>query len=198
MLDARSASVNKIIQISHFKKKVSPEEQKVQKEDRFLRGRQIDFMIYDYFRVAGAHDSVLNYAGFFSVNHRDDNVQEFDRRWDEVPLSMSKIPPDDVLESLYKLRIREFEQLRTVLELCDMDIHQKISMPNYQNLKTMVKRSTDQKLRLRNFDARQGKIETGQWSRVERDSVALKVEEVPVTGGKKKPVFEGRPMQFPA
>ena len=29
------------------------EEQKAQKEDRFLRGRQIAFMIYDYFRVPG-------------------------------------------------------------------------------------------------------------------------------------------------
>ena len=34
-------------------------------------------------------------------------------------------------------------------------------MPNYQKLKTMVNRSTDQKLRLQNFDARHGKIETG-------------------------------------
>ena len=34
-------------------------------------------------------------------------------------------------------------------------------MPNYQKLKTMVKRSIDQKLRLRNFDARHEKIETG-------------------------------------
>ena len=28
------------------------------KENRFLRGRQIAFMIYDYFRVTGAHDTV--------------------------------------------------------------------------------------------------------------------------------------------
>ena len=42
-----------------------------------------------------------------------------------------------------------------------MAIHQKKSMPNYQKLKTMVKRSIDQKLRLRNFDARNGRIETG-------------------------------------
>ena len=50
MLDAKIASaLNKIIQNSHFKKKVSLEEQKAQKEDRFLRGRQIAFMIYDYF-----------------------------------------------------------------------------------------------------------------------------------------------------
>ena len=42
-----------------------------------------------------------------------------------------------------------------------MKIHQKISMPNYQKLKTMVKRSIDLKLRLRNFDARNEKIEIG-------------------------------------
>ena len=58
-------------------------------------------MIYDYFRVAGAHDIVLECADLLSVTLRADNVQEFDSRWDEVLLSMSKIPFDDVLESLY-------------------------------------------------------------------------------------------------
>ena len=49
MLDARIASaLNKIIQKPNFKKKVSLEEQKAQKEDRFFRGRQIACMIYDY------------------------------------------------------------------------------------------------------------------------------------------------------
>ena len=74
---------------------------------------------------------------------------------------VEKIPSDDILESLYKLRTRESVQLKTVLELYDMEIHQKISVPNDQKLKTMVKRSIDQKLRLRNFDARHGRIETG-------------------------------------
>ena len=75
---------------------------------------------------------------------------------------MSKIPSDDVLKSLYKLRILQSAQLKTVLELYDMEIHQKISMPNYQFLKTMVKRSIDQKLRLRNFDASTGKLNQEQ------------------------------------
>ena len=115
MLDAKTAcALNKIIQNSHFMKKVSLEEQKAQKEDRFLRGRQIAFMIYAYFRVTGAPDTVLDYADLFSVTLRDDNIQEFDTRWDEVLLSMSKIPSDDILESLYKLRIRESDQVKTV------------------------------------------------------------------------------------
>ena len=81
MLDAKIASaLNKIIQNSQFKKKVSLEEQKAQKEDWFLRGRQIAFAIYDYFRVTGAHDTVSNYADLFSVTFHDDNIQEFDTR----------------------------------------------------------------------------------------------------------------------
>ena len=91
MLDAKIASaLNKIVHNSHFKKQVSLEEQKAQKEDRFLRGRQIAFTIYDNFRVTGAHDTVLDYADLFSVTPRDDNIQEFGTKYDEVLLSMSK------------------------------------------------------------------------------------------------------------
>ena len=136
MLDAKIASaLNNIIQNSQFKKKGSLEQQTAPKEDRFLRGRQIAFMIYDCFRVTGAHDTVLDYADVFSVTLRDENIQEFDTRWDEVLLSMSEIPSDDILDSLYKLRMRESDQLKTVLELYDMEIHQKISVPNNQKLK---------------------------------------------------------------
>ena len=50
VLDERIASaLNRIIHNSHFKRRVSLEEQKAQKEDRFLRGRQIAFLIYEYF-----------------------------------------------------------------------------------------------------------------------------------------------------
>ena len=55
VLDARIASaLNKIIHNSHFKRRISLEEQKAQKQDRFLRGRQIAYLIYENFRVTGA------------------------------------------------------------------------------------------------------------------------------------------------
>ena len=77
MMDARIASVlNKIIRNSHFKKKVSLEEQKAQKEDRFQRGRQIALMMYDNFRVTGAHDTVLDYAHLLSVTLRVNSMQD--------------------------------------------------------------------------------------------------------------------------
>ena len=57
---------------------------------------------------------------------------------------MTQIPSDDILESLYKLRIRESEQLKTVLELYNMETHQKKLGPDYHRLKAMVKRSIEQ------------------------------------------------------
>ena len=118
VLDARIASaLNKIIHNSQFKRRISLEEQNTQKQDRFLRGRQIAYLIYEYFGVTGAHDSVENYADLFTISLRNDDIQEFDSKWHRILLSMTKIPPDDILEGLYKLRIRESEKPKTVLEL---------------------------------------------------------------------------------
>ena len=68
VLDARIASaLNKIIHNSHFRRKISLEEQKAQKEDRFLRGRQIAYLIYDQLRVTGTNDSVENHTDLFTI-----------------------------------------------------------------------------------------------------------------------------------
>ena len=95
--------------------------------------------------------SVENYADLFTVVLRDDDIQEFDTKWDEILLSMTQIPSDDILESLYKLRIRESEKHKTILELYDLEIHQKKLGPDYHKLKAMVKRSIEQNLRMKNF-----------------------------------------------
>ena len=72
---------------------------------------------------------------------------------------MTIIPHDEILERLYKLRIRESDKLKTVLELYDLEIHQKELGPDYPILKTMVKRSIEQEIRDKNFGARNGKYE---------------------------------------
>ena len=72
---------------------------------------------------------------------------------------MTQIPSDDIMEGLYKLRIRESEKLKTVLELYDQEIHQKKAGLDYHRLKTMVKRSIEQDLRNRNFGAGNGNYE---------------------------------------
>ena len=132
MLDAKIASaLNKIIQNSHFKKKVSLVEQKAPKEDRFLRGRQIadatitfeSLVLMIPFLIALIYSLSL----FVTIMYRNSTQDR-----DEV-LLCQRFHPMMSWESLYNLRIRESDQLKTVLELYDMEIHQKISTHNYQS-----------------------------------------------------------------
>ena len=97
------------------------------------------------------------------------DIQEFDSKWHGILLSMTKIPPDDILEGLYKLRIRESEKLKTVLELYDLEIHQKKLGPDHHRLKTMVKRSIEQEIRNKNVGIRNGNYERNGRGQESRD-----------------------------
>ena len=105
---------------------------------------------------------------YSTISLRNDDIQEFDSKWDGILLSMTKIPPDDILEGLYKLRIRESEKLKTVLELYDLEIHQKKLGPDYHRLKTMVKRSIEQGIRNKNFGIRREILRRTPWSRIRK------------------------------
>ena len=63
---------------------------------------------------------------------------------------MTKLPPDDILESRYKLRIQS-DQLQTVLEWYNLEIHHKKAKPEYQRLKITVKRSIEQNFEIMEY-----------------------------------------------
>ena len=71
-------------QIVHFRKRVSDEEQRDQKYGRFLRGGQIAYMIYEHFRATGAYETVQRLADLVSMTLQNDDVQDFDVRWDHA------------------------------------------------------------------------------------------------------------------
>ena len=82
---------------------------------------------------------------------------------------------DDILEGLYKLRIRASEKLKTVLALYNLEIHQKKAGPDYHRLKTMVKRSIEQNLRMKNFWGQKRKLwEKRPWSRIRGQNIVNK------------------------
>ena len=159
MLDARIASaLNKIIQNSHFKKKGQSGGTE-SSERGSVSSRQTDRL----------HDLRLLPSDWFSwyrswfcwfILYHSSQPQcsglGYDMGWNSIVYDTD--PEGRCSGKSVQI---ESDQLKTVWELYDMEIHQKISMPNYQKLKTMVKRSIDQKLRLRKFKARNEKIETG-------------------------------------
>ena len=123
-------------------------------------------MVYEQFRVTGTDSSVENYTDLFTIALRNDDIQEFDSKWDGILLSMTKIPPDDILEGLYKLRIRESDKLKTVLELYDLETHQKKLGPDYHRLKAMVKRVSSRKFEIRTLEPETEILRRTPWSRI--------------------------------
>ena len=118
MLDAMIASALKRLldKRAHFRKRVSVEEQRAPKYDRFSRGRQIAYMIYEHFRATGAYEVVQGLSDLLKKRLQND-VQDFDVRWDEALLSASDMPSDVILEGLYNSKLQDSVQLQTVLAL---------------------------------------------------------------------------------
>ena len=102
MLDATIASALKKLLNTHvhFRKRASVEGQLDQKYDRFLRVRQIAYMIYEHFRATGVYEAVQGLSDLFNIHMQNDDVQDFDVRWDQALLSASEILTEMILERL--------------------------------------------------------------------------------------------------
>ena len=145
----------------HFRRSVSVEEQRAQKYDRFLRWRQIAFMISEHFRATGAYDASQGLSDLFNVRLQNDDVQNFNTRWGQALLSASEVPTEMVLEGLYMSKLQDSVQLQTTWAMYEQEIIRNNEQPNYSRLKIAVGRHIHQQLRTRNFRARNEIIERG-------------------------------------
>ena len=74
------------------------------------------------FRATDARDAALDLSDLFNVSLQEDDLQDFDTRWDQTLFSASKRQEANVLETLYKFKIRDTVQLQTVLAMYDQGI----------------------------------------------------------------------------
>ena len=109
---------------THFWKKISVEEQRAQKDNRFLTGRQVAHSIHECFGPTGS----------------DDEIQDFDLRWEHALLPTSDLPSDNVLDGLYVSKLEISSQTQTIMALYLQEI-----------LRMWVKLHIEQTQRSKNF-----------------------------------------------
>ena len=143
MQDAMIASaVEKLLDRHvHFRRRVTVEEQHAHKCDRFRRGRQIAYMIYEHFRAIGA---VQGLSDLFNIRLQNDIVQDFDVRWDKALQSASETPTEMVLDGLHKSTLQVSVQPQSVLALHDQETTRNNGQPSCQRLKASVRLHVDQ------------------------------------------------------
>ena len=78
---------------------MSTEESEAQKKGGYLSGRHIDWLIQENFRICG--EKVKPYCAWgdlLEFELKNDNVQVFDTKWDEVLSSIDVEPANAMLE----------------------------------------------------------------------------------------------------
>ena len=61
-------------------------------------------------------------SDLFNIRLQNDDVQDFDVRWDQAIISASETPIEMVLEGLYKSKLQDSVQRQTVLVLYDQEL----------------------------------------------------------------------------
>ena len=174
----------------HFRRELVSKSSLLKNTKDFLRRRQITFMICDHFRAIGAYDAAQDPSDLSKVFFRWHDIQDFDTRWDQASLSASETPKENILEGLYKLKIRDSVQLQSVLALYEQETTRNNEQLWYSRMKTSVRHHVDQTMRTRNFRARNEIVERGVVTKRHRKG------EKPARRGRK--VFERRLMYFPS
>ena len=88
-----------------------------QSNKRSLPGRQVAWMIYDFAKVSGDNDAILDLRLLSQVQSKNDNVQAFGTRWNEVLSAVIDRPIDNIWASLYKMHIEKSEELKYLLQV---------------------------------------------------------------------------------
>ena len=104
-------------------------------------------MIYDHFRSTGSYDAVQCLSGLFSIRSENDDIQDFDRRWEQALLSAGDPPSDKILEGLYILKVQDSFQLQTIMALYNPEIRRGGGERYYHRLRMCVKLHIEQSQR---------------------------------------------------
>ena len=107
---------------TNFRKKLIVEEQRAQKDNRFLGGRQIAFLVYEYLHPTGYYDAIQDFFGLFSINLKNDDTHDFDLRREQGLLLTSDPPSEKVLEGLYVSKLEDTFQAQTIMALYNQEI----------------------------------------------------------------------------
>ena len=162
MFDAKIVfALKKLLTSVHFRRRGSVEEKRAREDDRFLRGRQSSYMIYEYFRATWGCEIVQGLSDLFTIRLQNNDVQDFDSRSDQALLAVREILTEMVLEVWNKSKLQDLVQFQTVLALYEQEDIRNNVPPNYYSLKTLVRRHIDQTMRTRNFRARSEVLDRG-------------------------------------
>ena len=72
-------------------------------------------MLNDVFKISGDKEAILDFRDLSEAKLKNDSVESFDTKREEVVAAITDRLTDDILESLYKMQVEKSEELKYVL-----------------------------------------------------------------------------------
>ena len=104
--------------------------------------------------------------------YKNDDVQDFNVRWDQALISANETPTEIILEGLYTSKLQDSAQFQTVLALYDQETIPNNGQQSCTRWKTSVKLHIDQTMRTRSFRVRNEVVERGAETRSQKGKKA--------------------------
>ena len=121
-------------------------------------------MIYEHFRATGACEAVQGLSDLFTIRLQNDDVQDFDVRWDQAPLRAREIHTDVILEGLYKSKLQNSAQTSDCVGFVRSRNGSKEGKAELFTIEDICKTSCYQMMRTRNFRVRNDVVQRGSKS----------------------------------
>jgi hypothetical protein len=130
-----------LLDICHgeFLRQVQLKEEKAAKENKMINGRQIAFMIYEYFKISATEGAILEFSDLLNVVLKGDNLKGFMIDWEFTILGLLDVPDDKILESLFQAQLDHSVQLKDALALYHVDVTQNGKEKSYEKLQSIVR-----------------------------------------------------------
>jgi len=132
-----SVEWDKII-TGEFKKKIQIKEIEYAKVGKMVKGRQITWMVYQYFKTTDIDGAMLEWDELIHIEMQGDNVQGFLNAWDSTCLNVNELPDGHFLEAMFKKQLEKSTQLKGALALYQQDITQRGQPKSYDKLRQIV------------------------------------------------------------
>lgn len=151
-LDALLSSEWSKIMSGEFKKSVQIIEQRLLKEQKMLKGRQITWLVFDYFKLADTDSAMLNWDEIIklTLHMPGDNIKQFLNDWDMTFENINGTPDPALLESLFRRQLEKSNQLKQTMALYEQEITQGKAQRDYERLRWIVNNYMAEQLLKRN------------------------------------------------
>jgi hypothetical protein len=113
VLDCKLAAAFGKILNGEIGRQVNLAEEKAAKNGHMLKGRQIAYMVMDYFKITAQEGAILELDDLVSLQLHSSNLKKFTHDWESTLIGFKSAPSDDMLEALFKREIRKADQLKT-------------------------------------------------------------------------------------